>query len=195
MGYTHYWRRPEQLDAGKFKSWASDCQKIINHCKGIVPLAGGSGEGDPVVNANQVFFNGAIKCGHLKQELHIPWPATHGNGLAQFGEDVITEQWFAGDVIQKRTCNGDCSYETFMIERCVKKKYDDGPLVFAFCKTAFRPYDWPVTACLVAFKHHFGDAVIVSTDGEDEHWQDGRHLCMILFEYGYKLRVTDGDLS
>lgn len=30
MGYTHYFRRPDVLDEGRFKNFIVDCQAIIN---------------------------------------------------------------------------------------------------------------------------------------------------------------------
>lgn len=36
---------------------------------------------------------------------------------------------------------------------------------FTFCKTAEKPYDVVVTACLAVVKHHLGDLFEVSSDG------------------------------
>ena len=54
MGYTHYWRRPEELDAEIFKLFANDVRKIIRRVteekwQGKMPcivIRGGNGEGE-----------------------------------------------------------------------------------------------------------------------------------------------------
>lgn len=61
-------------------------------------------------------------------------------------------------------------HETFMIYRKFHRNPMDHEkakrLIFDCTKTAYKPYDEVVTACLIAFKHHFGDDVRVSSDGE-----------------------------
>lgn len=47
---------------------------------------------------------------------------------------------------------------------------------FGFCKTAYKPYDAAVTACLIALKEAYGDAVEISSDGEWSDWQQGAQL-------------------
>jgi hypothetical protein len=57
-------------------------------------------------------------------------------------------------------------------------------LYFDFCKTAFRPYDMAVTACLVIAKHYLQDRIVVRSDGDDDQWQDAKWLCQIELGYG-----------
>ena len=38
------------------------------------------------------------------------------------------------------------------------------------------PYDAAVTACLVVMKHHLGDAIRVSSDGEIGDWTAGLEI-------------------
>jgi hypothetical protein len=45
---------------------------------------------------------------------------------------------------------------------------------FNFCKTAQKPYDIVVTACLCVLKARLGDSVSVSSDGDPEEWEEGR---------------------
>jgi hypothetical protein len=44
---------------------------------------------------------------------------------------------------------------------------------FNFCKTARKPYDMVVVACLSILKYRLGDAVDVSSDGTIEDWSEG----------------------
>lgn len=57
---------------------------------------------------------------------------------------------------------------------------------FDFCKTARKPYDAAVCACLVAFRHHFGGAFAVSSDGDDYDagWVAARTACQAVLGYG-----------
>lgn len=44
---------------------------------------------------------------------------------------------------------------------------------FNFCKTAQKPYDTVVVACLIVLRHRLGDLVDVSSDGRASDWRDG----------------------
>jgi len=85
-------------------------------------------------------------------------------------------------------------HETFHVERVFEDVYKQGPkpdgTFFACCKTAQKPYDELVVACLVALKHHFPE-VKVSTDGEMEDWRAGLSLCQSVLEYGAEFYVVD----
>lgn len=58
-----------------------------------------------------------------------------------------------------------------------------------FCKTAGKAYDLAVTSCLIAAKHHFGHAIEVTSDGEEEDWADARALCQSALGYGSDIEV------
>lgn len=45
-----------------------------------------------------------------------------------------------------------------------------------FCKTARKPYDQVVVACLVVLKHYLGDGFAVESDGDAHEWVNGRDL-------------------
>lgn len=42
-----------------------------------------------------------------------------------------------------------------------------------FCKTAMKPYDVVVVACLAILKYRLGDAISVGSDGSGEDWDRG----------------------
>jgi hypothetical protein len=80
--------------------------------------------------------------------------------------------------------NGNASvemdHESFVIERNYivdeySHKNEDG-LYFAFCKTARKPYDVVVIACLIAAKLYFGEKIQIKSDGSFTEWQDGIKL-------------------
>jgi hypothetical protein len=47
---------------------------------------------------------------------------------------------------------------------------------FGFTKTARKPYDAVVTACLIHLKDVYGDLVSIGSDGSWSEWQDGARL-------------------
>lgn len=66
---------------------------------------------------------------------------------------------------------GDDSHETFCFQAFEREDEH-----FNFCKTARKPYDFVVTACLAVAAEVIGDGIEVSSDGEPEDWEDGAKL-------------------
>lgn len=197
MGYTHYWYRPRVIRSIAFRKIVTDFKKLVPVLeeKYGVRLAGPDGEGEPIINDKEIAFNGPIHCGHSKNyQLHIPWPTSDAGGVMIEGNG-IAGQWYAGALVNTRTCNGDCSYESFVFAREIIPPPFEEPckngLYFDFCKTAFRPYDLAVTACLLIAKHYLKDKIIVSTDGEDVHWFDAKLLCQTELSYGMDYKIND----
>ncbi len=196
MGYTHYWYRPEELPEATFITVAKDLLVLRSELeKGGYYLAGWDGTGEPEINETKISFNGKRDCGHQRRNLGIAWPAAGAKGASPDGQPAGS--WFAGAQLSTRTCGGDCSHETFLMERIVKRQdwatpRPDG-FVFSCCKTAFKPYDLAVTAALVIAKQHFGKLIEVHSDGDEENWNDAREICMALFEYGSTFRLPRGE--
>jgi hypothetical protein len=80
-------------------------------------------------------------------------------------------------------------YESFYLEPHSQERRDERGLCFAFCKTARRPYDLAVTACLIVFRHHIQGEGEVHTDGMDAEWSAARDLCQRVLGYGAEYRV------
>ena len=207
MGYTHYWRREKEIDQKDFVNIVDDFRKVLPKIleAGVI-LADGHGKGEPVITYERVVFNGACKCGHPKNEaISIPWPTKDAGGVANpFKEDAQRGHWFAGAEIEKRVCDGDCSYETFSFERICQPPTWAEPengLFFDCTKTAFRPYDLAVITFFIIAKHYLKGRIKVSSDGTDSHWFDGKLLCQVELGYGLnfvmaeELLETDKTLS
>lgn len=65
---------------------------------------------------------------------------------------------------------GEEAHETFRFERMTNLGFD-------FCKTAEKPYDTVVVACLIALKNAYGESVEISSDGNwQDDWQRGANL-------------------
>ena len=99
--------------------------------------------------------------------------ASHVTMAAEFGDSTVR-------------IDGGC--ETFTVEQASIGRFRDGR-VFEFCKTEKMPYDLCVTACLIVFKHHFGDDFIVTSDGEDKGFAGARTLCQKALGYGSGFKV------
>jgi len=151
-----------------------------------IPLAGSDGSGKPTLTPDLIVFNGLEKCGHDRIDLGITWPTPDAGGVAP-GQDTTSGTWFAGALLRQRTCGGDCSHESFVLERILKpgewQKPEAGKY-FEFCKTAYKPYDLAVTAALIIAQHHLGNLIVVSSDGEEQHWFDAKQLCQMELGYG-----------
>lgn len=206
MGYTHYWARPEQLNKEIFVKFAEDCKKIIQASEEMgINIAGGNGDGAPLIANDIVMFNGScfqqIGTWTTSEHVSLAWPSDEA-GINDPLPDPIADKtkgnWYAGTLVTQRvapinnkTGKGSGDYETFAIEAYEEQpEYNkDKALVFNFTKTSYRPYDLTVTACLIAFKYHFGPQVKVSTDGAEKDWMDGRILCNNILGYGLELDI------
>ena len=196
MGYTHYWYREKTIDPETFSKIVSDFQKLLPLFKALdIQLAGGMGDGEPDFTDEKIWFNGKTNCGHTEANLGIAWPS---DGPTKFGtapdaNGAFDGTWFAGVKLNQRACGGDCSHETFAFLREMGLQDWDKPKAdgkyFAFCKTAFKPYDLAVNACLIIIKHYLGDKVDVSSDGEMKDWQDAMGICENAFGYGKDFKV------
>lgn len=197
MGYTHYWYKEQTIPQDIFNRITSDFKRLMPHMAKYIKLGDGWGEKEPVITDKEVIFNGLKKCGHPKNgAIVIPWPSKDAGGIVTPDDNAHTGEWFAGAELQKRMCNGDCSYETFLFNRVAEREpSEECGLCFDCTKTAFRPYDWAVTAFLVIAKHHLGDKIIVASDGEDGHWFDGKIICQQILGYGLEYQIDQqGDL-
>ena len=106
------------------------------------------------------------------RKLAEEWDRSQGNGhLAGPTGEEGTDPEFSRTIVSFNGLEDD-SHESFIIQQIFPKdgyrSTDDAGRLFDFCKTARKPYDALVCAVLIAFKHHFGDAVVVSSDGEWE---------------------------
>jgi len=167
MGYMHYARRAESLPQDKFKRFAEDVRKVIAF-------------------ASRAAFPVSV-CFEYDQP----------NDPPEITEEVVR---FNG--------KGLDGHETFYFPReesladYEREEYENRDptdklkgKTFSSCKTARKPYDVVVTAALIIAKHHFGDDVIISSDGSNSDWINGRALCDSVLKYGYDYRFQHGDLE
>lgn len=82
------------------------------------------------------------------------------------GEELSA--WQADDERVMFNGFGDDAHETFLVT--------PNSLGFNFCKTARKPYDAVVVACLISLGRIYGDAVEIGSDGDHADWSEGAAL-------------------
>lgn len=102
----------------------------------------------------------------------LPWQLAgpHGTGSPDVTPDAIA---FNGAE--------PADYETFRWPALAEPRDYLESLSFDFCKTGQRPYDCAVVAFLLLAKHHYGDAVTLSSDGDRLDLLPGVQLARKLF--------------
>lgn len=70
---------------------------------------------------------------------------------------------------------GENAHESFDLREHFKQNIEaDGAFGGSgFCKTARKPYDAVIVACLAVLKYRLGNAIQVSSDGRHSDWTDG----------------------
>ena len=89
---------------------------------------------------------------------------------------------------------GELTHETFCLDRVTDitgftQRDEDNGLIFKFCKTAQKPYDIAVCSALIIAKKHFGESIMISSDGDNEEWQESKALCQKVLGYGEYLNM------
>jgi hypothetical protein len=77
------------------------------------------------------------------------------------------------DILIRFNGAGDEGHEDFLFERVAPEQWDyerGNPSVFAFCKTAHKPYDHVVCGVLASIKKH-APSVDITSDGDLEDWR------------------------
>lgn len=68
---------------------------------------------------------------------------------------------------------GEQAHEDFSMREHFKDALKDNR---GFCKTARKPYDAVIVACLIVLKARLGNAIELGTDGNAYDWQEGVRL-------------------
>jgi len=123
--------------------------------------------------------------------LGYAWPGPESKGVALGAPVVIGTKGSIGAILESRSCGGSCAGRLpmgqFSIDRVfIKREWDelDEHGYFQFCETDFKPYDLAVMAALIRLKERHGNAILLSSDGSEELWEEGKKLCRELFGHG-----------
>ena len=133
MGYTHYWKKIEELDQDKWNDFTKDVESLLEDSTTI-----------------------------------------------QFEDDVPKPPKITKDYIRFNG-KGEKGHETFIFDRkqamhSWTKVEDTDGMYFNFCKTAYKPYDLYVVAVLALASLHFGDDILLSSDGSTHDLRTGHEL-------------------
>lgn len=116
----------------------------------------------------------------------------------QESHDLAAPAVFADDRVAFNGVEGE-RYEDFEVPLVYREKFippDPDGRLFAFCKTAHRPYNSAVIACLIVFNHHFGKAFGVSSDGAERggmaaDWRGVAAACQEVLGYGGDFKLGE----
>ncbi len=153
MGYTHYFAYDP--DAESFiTAWpqmVDDARAIGVHVQETlgVRLAGGMGEGRPEFTERWIWFNGPSRRDLGHETLLIdPQPWRVWEEAAADGQ----QHWAKEE----------------------HKRLRERGFVWAFCKTARKPYDIAVTSVLLRCRHLAPDSFVIDSDGQwEREWHHG----------------------
>ena len=89
----------------------------------------------------------------------------------------------------------ELSHESFLLERVTDirrftQRDEDNGMIFKFCKTAQKPYDIAVCSALIIAKKHFGESIMISSDGDNAEWKESKALCQKILGYGDNLNMN-----
>jgi len=83
--------------------------------------------------------------------------------------------------------------EDLMHEDFILREHFNQNENFNFCKTAQKPYDIVVVACLAVLKYRLKDNIVVSSDGDSKDWTKGIELANHVLKLKIKNPITDQD--
>ena len=89
---------------------------------------------------------------------------------------IILDGFLITNDVIKFNGNEDEGHEDFFISL-------NGTNGFHFCKTACKPYDLPVTACLLVYKYHSPETMDLSSDRCSEDWEPAEQLLKSTLDY------------
>ena len=101
--------------------------------------------------------------------------------LVRFESDS-PEPPLANDTLIRFNGIREAGHETFFLSR-----EDEG---FQFCKTACKPYDSLVTACLTLVGHFAPDCYDIGSDGDPEDWEEGLKLAESVADTTMKIPIS-----
>lgn len=188
MGYTHYYQRVigKDHDQETWNKFVADCKYLYKHMPEHSKSAGDyysdrplmlngcGGYEKPQFTKTRIYFNGT---GTTKRITKSTTDTKTGK-VTTYWEDDETG---LPDELK------DLGHETFVILRKVRKQDDwrsDKKAIFNFCKTACKPYDLMVTACLILYKYYFRNDVQISSDGNEEDWSEACKFIGVALPHG-----------
>ena len=124
------------------------------------------------------FAAAALDARLVMEHVGLPLAGTGGEGDAIFAAEAIV---FNGREVP-------C--EDFTVRRTEQPRQGQ-PRVFSYCKTEGAPYDLCVKAALIVLRRHLGTGICVTSDADDDSWQDARENCQSCLGYGAEFALEE----
>lgn len=166
MGYTHYWSIKKDISQPHWEKFCEVCKVLIENAPQYSESSGGyysdvplyvHGElqRNPIIDKDEICFNGGdVPPEKRKKNTYAPHK---GEPFVYYGpKRAKNNSTYAHD---------EYSHETFLFTRVI------GDDTFMFCKTARKPYDLLVQACLIAAVALLPEVERVSSDGNLDEWK------------------------
>jgi len=178
MGYTHYYYTKNEYNYERFGNLVRDFKKI----QAII---------ENKTKEFQVVKSQNGELGISNEVAKIELCGGDGEGPPEINNEVIC---FNG------SNKGDLGHETFLLEqKREKRRYEQfdkvNNLFFNFTKTARKPYDLAVCACLIMAKEYFRDEIIINSDGDLSDWYEAIDLVQTYLGYGANFQLDQHDVE
>jgi len=190
MGYTHYITRKQiNHDQTTWDKLIVDCKTLYKNMPEYSHSSGDYSGNDPLFlsgcyehdkpqfTKSQVVFNGSNGLKRIKRI-----------GPNDKGQKSI--EWL--DAKSDNDNLNNLGHETFVLCRktWIQPDYrNDKQTLFSFCKTARKPYDLMVQACLILYKFYFKDDVSIFSDGDDEDWSEAFKFIATALPHGKEIGI------
>jgi hypothetical protein len=191
-----------------------EMEKIATDFKRLLPvfqrlgvkLADWNGEGDyddVIANNEMIRFNGSKHCGHdvgtelTQVQIKRIISDNSSSSSSSNDDDDNNNNNDDDDCVDietyiTRSCEGDCSHETFYFGRHKYDDYNGYRTDLHWCKTARKPYDIAVMCALIIAKYHLGSNIKLLTDGSTNEWKDAEAICNHYLGYNISVTITNG---
>lgn len=110
-----------------------------------------------------LYQHAIAECALIARRYQSNFPKGHEGRLSGYSANTNPKQ-YAGLHINGR---GENAHEDFCMREHFKQNKG------GFCKTARKPYDLVVVACLATLKYRLGDLIRLGSDGDEIDWEAG----------------------
>jgi len=178
MGYTHYYYLKSEYNFERFGNLVRDFKKVVAEIEGKTKAF----QAVKVIKGNlQV----------IEESAAIKLCGGDGEGLPEINNECIC---FNGSNV------GDLGHETFLLEqkrepRRFNQYNKETDFSFNFTKTARKPYDLAVCACLIIAKEYFREDIIIKSDGELSDWAQAIELVQKNLGYGKDFKLDTKEID
>lgn len=153
MGFSHYYNHTQNLDQETWNEFIKDCKTLYKNMPDHSKSSGAYHADDPLILTGDALY----KSPKFTKDLVY---FNGGDTGVRVKKGKYWEEAYPDGTTEEFP---KLSHETFVL-----KRQGDG----GFCKTARKPYDLMVQACLILLLAHFPKDAKVSSDGDSDDWYE-----------------------